>query len=242
MFPVGIVVALLPEAACLAARPRAGEILALAPGYLLHVSGIGPARAEQAAEQLADRGAGALMSIGTAGALRAGLRAGDLLLPERILTAADALSVDARWRGRIAACFAKLGVDVRPGDLAESDRVLATPAEKTAFGTLRGAAAVDMESAAVLRVAARRGLPAVVARVILDAVDLELPPYLLHRSDALGRAHLPGVLIDLLRAPGSLPALLRTGRAFQRAAGTLRRVGQALGDLHPGHDAPGGAR
>lgn len=241
MTRLGIVVALLPEAACLPGTPRPGETVAIHGDILLHVSGIGPDRAARAAEQLAAEGVQALMSIGTAGGLRPGLGTGAVLVPERVASSTGSLPTHVAWRRHVVARLTGAGIAVTDGDMVESHEVLATPAHKTEFGERHGAVAVDMESAAVLRVATRHTLPAVVVRVIMDPVDMELPAFLLRRTDTYGRAHVPGLLADLLRSPGQLPQLLRTSRSFNRAAATLRSIGRNLREVHPGHDALTGA-
>lgn len=237
MARIGIIVAMLPEAACLAAAPRAGESITIHSDMVLHVCGIGPERAARAAAHLAQEGVSGLMSFGTAGGLHAGMDTGAVLVPEKIATTAGTLTTHVHWRRHVVSRLSAAGVTVMAGDMVEAGDVLATPGQKAAFGTRHGAAAVDMESAAVLRVAMERGLAAVSVRVVMDPMDMELPDFLLRRTDAFGRAHVPGIVLDLLRSPLRLQALMRVGRTFNRASAAMRRVGSALPDLHPGHDA-----
>lgn len=237
MAPIGIIVAMLPEAACLVAAPRVGESTHIHADVVLHVCGIGPERAARAAEQLAAQGIAGLMSFGTAGGLHGDLDTGAVLVPERIATTAGTLATHVHWRRHVVSRLTAAGVAIASGDLVEAGDVLATPGQKAAFGTRHGAAAVDMESAAVLRIAADRGLPAVAVRVVLDPVHMDLPAFLLRRTDIYGRAHAPGIVLDLLRSPLRLGDLVRMGRTFKRASAAMRHVGRTLHALHPGHDA-----
>ena len=238
MAPIGIIVAMLPEAACLThTAPEPGVSIELRPNILLHLCGIGPAQATRGAEQLVARGVRGLMSFGIAGGLAPGLAPGAVLLPGRVETSAGGLFTHEEWRIHVHARLTAAGLTLAPGDMAEADTVVSTPGQKAALGAQRNAAAVDMESAAVLRVATRHVLPALVLRVILDPLEMEVPEFVHRQSDNYGRANLPGVILDLLRAPDRLPALLRINRAFRAATRSMRSVGKNLHDLHPGHDA-----
>jgi len=237
MAPIGIIVAMLPEASCLTGpAPEPGVSIQLRPNILMHLCGIGPGLATRGAEQLVADGAQGLMSFGIAGGLAPGLAPGAVFLPGRVETAAGVLYIHEQWRIHVRDRLAAAGLNLVPGNMTEADTVVATPGQKAALGAQRNAAAVDMESAAVLRVAARHTLPALVLRVILDPLEMEMPAFLLDQSDNYGRANLRGVIMDLLRAPDRLPALLRINRAFRAATRSMRSVGRNLHDLHPGHD------
>ena len=238
MAPIGIIVAMLPEASCLtSAAPEPGVSIHLRPNILMHLCGIGPEHATRGAEQLVARGAHGLLSFGTAGGLAPGLAPGVVLLPGQVETAAGVLCTHEEWRIHVRDRLTAAGLNLAPGNMAEADTVVTTSGQKAALGKQRNAAAVDMESAAVLRVATRHALPALVLRVILDPLEMELPAFVLRQSDNYGRANLPGLVLDLLRAPARLPALLQVNRAFRAATRTMRSVGRNLHDLHPGHDA-----
>ncbi|MGH8512746.1 MAG: hypothetical protein ACREV8_02120, partial [Gammaproteobacteria bacterium] len=100
---LGIVTALPAEARCIAKAPGSVPGLTRLGDTLLYVSGIGQARAGEAAETLVAQGARALLSWGTAGALASSLRPGDVILPDTVLVSEAPLLVDAAWHGRLAA-------------------------------------------------------------------------------------------------------------------------------------------
>ena len=85
-------------------------------------------------------------------------------------------------------------------------------AKQTLFAAT-GAAAVDMESHIVGRVAQRHGLPFAVVRTVSDAADHALPPAALAGLKEDGQADIGAVLWSLARRPRQLPALLRTARS-----------------------------
>jgi nucleoside phosphorylase len=97
---VGIVTALAAEARAfpIAERPR-GTMRRLADGSLLIVGGIGPAAAAVAARSVLAAGATALASWGFAGGLDPALRAGTILLPGEVISAAGATyATSDAWR------------------------------------------------------------------------------------------------------------------------------------------------
>ena len=109
-----------------------------------------------------------------------------------------------------------------------SDRIAVTAREKQELRSRTGADAVEMESAVVHEVCARRGIPSATLRSISDVAteDMALDFNLLATADfelsplRLGWA--------ILRTPSSIPGLVRLGRqsafAARELAGVLRRV------------------
>ena len=112
------------------------------------------------------------------------------------------------------------------GPLLSSPVVLATAAEKSAAGARYGAAAVEMEGAAMARYATQHGIPFLPVRAILDPLELslgDLPPGIGTSWSARAR---------LVAAPSLWPKL-RTLHAHARtAADVLDRVtSRLLADL-----------
>lgn len=156
--------------------PRAaqgcGATVAIGASLLLRCCGMGPERAADAARTLLAEGATALLSYGTAGALAPELAPGTLLLPERIAYHGTVRAVDASWRQRIAARLSPAPV---AGLLLTQSRPLVTVADKADAFRATGAAAVDMESGAVLEVADAAGVPGLVLRAVIDGAATALP-------------------------------------------------------------------
>lgn len=216
---------MLDEARCLGSIPehidRATE---LADASRVRLCGIGPQRAALAAQALLDQGAGALLSWGTCGALRKGMKAGELLLPITVMDQAGvAYPVDPHWRRRLEQAL-PAGIKAGGGLLLSGSRPLASVRDKTAAHIATAAVGVDMESAAVAGVAAAANVPFLAVRVVLDRADQMLPMAVLSAVDEIGRPRVPLLLRTLALHPLQLRHLMALGRGFSQARRTLRQV------------------
>jgi adenosylhomocysteine nucleosidase len=168
----------MPRVAIVAALER--EILPLVRHWRLHVQesggrsfrffekeetvavcgGIGAGPARRAAEAaLALYSPAIVYSVGFAGALEENLKVGDIVLPCRVVDAADCSSVET---------------GIGDGVLVTYHSV-ATPEQKVQLGSSFGAIAVDMEAAAVARAAEARGVRFRAVKAISDSSDSRLP-------------------------------------------------------------------
>ena len=188
---------------------------------LLSTCGIGAGNAARAARSLAAAGAGALLSWGVAGALDPALRCGTAVLPIEVLRQGRRFQTDRLWRGRVAAAL-QGRVPLVSGVLLTSEVAVAAAALKSSLFQDTGAAAVDMESAAVAEVAAEFGLPFLALRVILDTARDSLPDSVLRSFQAPAAGPARPRLWPLLRAPGDWGALLRLARQYRVAGRALR--------------------
>lgn len=180
---------------------------------VLAVVGMGPERAEAGlralrAPEVADvlGEIDAVVSVGFAGALDPTLTLGELVVAERVLTPNEAFASDPAWvehARRIP--LAKLGAVVSVSQLVQHPKdKLALYADPT--WPMRPLA-LDMESAAIAREAARHGLPFIGLKVVLD------------------RAH-----EELRITPSKLPWLMRASKTASERLGEGLRV--LFGD-HP---------
>ena len=179
------------------AEVRALGPKAAQPGVLCAVSGARPGLAADGAHRLADRGCRLLVSCGVSGGLDPNLPPGAVLRPSAVSDGAE----------RFPLAFGDGGVIV-----AGSDVAVRTPRAKAALRAQTGAAAVDMESRAVARVAAERGLPAAALRVVGDPADGLLPPFALDALDPAGRRRPWPAIAGLMRNPRWLRPLMRLKR------------------------------
>jgi nucleoside phosphorylase len=242
------------------ARILAGEGLRIVAG------GGDGARLERELEAAA-AGCVAVISMGLCGALAEGLKPGDWvvadplisfpLIPAKAGTQAFSLpdqpapdskekNLGPRLRGdeRIYQCdpawAATLArqLKARAGPMFASDAMLADASAKRAANVATGAIAVDMESHIAAEVAARRGLPFAVARVVSDAADRSLPKAAQAGMAADGSMDVGAVLKALAADPRQLPALIRVGREAEAAFRALSRgrdlLGPGLGRLDLG--------
>jgi adenosylhomocysteine nucleosidase len=169
-------------------------------------------------------GVDALVSWGTAGGLDAALRPGDLILPETIIpTDGELLSVDPVWHRHMRHRLAGR-IPCRTDPIVESHTVLQNPYEKTLLRKRTGAAAVDMESAAMARVARGASLPFLVVRAVTDPADLSLPRFVPEATDSSGTVDPLGIITGLIRSPKEILPLIRLAGCFRAAQRTLREV------------------
>lgn len=155
----------------------------------------------------------ALVSFGLAGGLDPALQPGDLLVPEAVVLDGT------RWPTDPTLSRALGGAT--PHTLLGGGPLLATAAQKRAARAASGAHAVDLESAAVAREAAARGMPFAVLRAVIDGAGTDLPQAALVALDARGRIGGLRVVFAALTHPAELPALIALGRAAAAARRAL---------------------
>jgi adenosylhomocysteine nucleosidase len=194
-------------------RSRDGEFERIAG-----CGGIGLAAAERAfAAAEAGGPLNAVVSVGWAGALRDTFKAGQAYLLAAVLDSET---------GATYPTASQTGI----GLVATSRRVAAL-AEKRLLATVHRADLVDMEAAAIARLAAARNIPFYCIKGVSDAVTDRLPDF----NPFIGQNGqfklLPFALHAALR-PQGWPALLRLGRQSTLAARAIHlRLGEVLGKL-----------
>jgi adenosylhomocysteine nucleosidase len=207
--------------------PPLSELAHLGDGALLAVSGIGLAAAEVAARALVEAGASSLMTFGMAGGLDPALKPGSVVVPCELISANGARFAASRaWRERVAAALSPLRA-VTEGNLLTSASAIDTPAEKTKAFRRTGAAAVDMESAAVAEIASRHNLPFIAVRVIVDTAADALPRAVVYASQA-GSVQMSRLIAGLILAPREIPALIRLTQRYRIATRSLRAISAHL--------------
>ena len=197
---------------------------------LIVTGGIGPRRARQTVKALMDMPLSAVLSIGCAGALIPGLTAGQLVLapalrmdteePEGQL---DTFGVDSRLFSAARDAAQRAGVETIEGGIVTSPRVLFTRQEKEKRGRETDCVAVEMESGVHAAFAVERRLPFLVLRVILDSVDMAIPP-MKGVTTAEGKIRLSRAMAHIATHPQHLPFFVRLQQCRKRAAETISRV------------------
>lgn len=186
-------------------------------------SGPGPERAASAATAALASGAGGLLSFGLAGALRAELEPGAVLLPRRVRSAAgDSFDADPEWHAKLAAAVRALGLAPALDDLLSVPSAITRVADKVAAAA-NGAAAADMESAAIAAVAARAGARFVALRVVVDAAADELPADVERWIDERGERRIGPALSAALH-PNQWRGLWTLAQRYRAARRTLARL------------------
>jgi adenosylhomocysteine nucleosidase len=204
MMRIGVVTGMADEA-------RIGRVMGDS-----EVGGGTPWGAEVAAERLVARGATALISFGFCGALDPTLRAGDIVVPLAVLETGGSYPTDPALSKAAGGWFGGL--------LVATENVVVTREAKRRLFEQTRAAAVDLESGAVARVAGRHDLPFTAIRAVCDPADRTLPPAALVAIDSRGGVRLIRVFRSLLRRPSQLPELLALARDAAAGRRSLTRV------------------
>ena len=199
---------------------RHSESILLEDGTLLAVSGIGDVAATRAAFRLIEAGAQALVSFGLAGGLDPTLRAGTIFLPTEVMDGQDrVLPTSNGWRDRVGQALIASAPIIAGRLLSSSQAIIGVRDKADAFHAT-GACAVDMESMALARAAASRGLPFLAVRVIVDTAQDALPPALMAATDS-GHLRIWRLISWLALAPTNIVDLIRLARRYRIASRSL---------------------
>jgi adenosylhomocysteine nucleosidase len=191
-------------------------------------AGVGARRLAALTATVFTRGLTACISSGLGGGLVPQLGVGDIVAAHRVRADTGDCAIESD------ACLVRLAE--RCGARTVERFVTSTRIVRTADEKIRAGAAgevVEMEGAAVLREAGRRGVPAVAIRAIGDARDDTMPIDFNRVINADGGISLRRVAADLCRRPRSIPSMIRFGArnraATERLADFLDRYVQGLG-------------
>jgi len=213
----------------------------LGRGLLLVRTGVGRRRASLALTALLETySPGLIVSMGYAGGTDPALKVGDLLLAERVLDRPDparpvdetgSFAVDKALAERFAAVAPPAGAALFRGALLTVDEVVSDPEKKRALGISHGALALDMETAALARLALERGVPFISLRAISDAVDdalLDVSPFL----QADGEVSKLKAGWYVLTHPGAIGGFLSLKAVAERATARMTEfLAAAIGEL-----------
>lgn len=187
---------------------------------LLAMTGDGATRAERGVSfLLREFPVSFLVGAGAAGALVPSLKAGDIVVADRVVDSNGECPLpDPDWVSRAVALGAiRATIVTVPQPTCSSKEKRETAVR---FGISDSTVAViDMESAAWARAAASRGVPYVIIRAVSDTFEEELPGFLSDCLSSEGSVDRAAVARRLILHPGALPTLLRA-RGRVRAAAT----------------------
>jgi adenosylhomocysteine nucleosidase len=243
MYPsIGIIVAMPSEAGALFGRnvarrlkqksfeaiPQANNIQTI-----VTCAGVGLENAKATAFRLATHGVSALASIGLAGGLDPDLKSGHITVASEVQLIGTA-NPNNRWQVHLGGAtmantiLEEAGMAVKRGlILTAQEAVLTSQAKHSLFVQTR-ALAVDMESAAVARVAHQSGIPFFGLRAICDTAGKNVPHELFNCLESNGNIRIAALLGSLSHRPSLIPEMLRMGRAYSRARKSLKRGWQTL--------------
>ncbi|WP_198243504.1 phosphorylase [methane-oxidizing endosymbiont of Gigantopelta aegis] len=225
----GIIVALPEEISTLtSASLQQGEIIRLNNNTLLMLAGAGPENAAHAAYQLIKyEGASRLISWGCAAALVDYLTPGDLILAENLIAEdQEILKCDPNWLSYTREILKHLSLFQEP--LTTSQHIVDTAEAKQRLHIETQAVAVDMESAAIARIAKQHHCPFLLIRSIADTANMNLPQAIARAMNAEGRVDISKLLLFILKKPSEIPSLIHLGLCFSSAKKTLTAIAKHL--------------
>jgi adenosylhomocysteine nucleosidase len=209
---------------CFASR-QAGQ------AYWLVPTGIGPQAANAAATAILSRQpAAAAISVGFAGALMPAAAIGDVIVATTVVggnfsstwtPSGIPMGCDESILRAVSAAAAGIGLPVRSGPVISLASVLCRSVDKQSISRLAGSIALDMESAAIGKVAMGHGVPFAVVRTVSDVAEEDLP---LDFNAFLRPWGWIRGMVALIMAPSTLIALNRLRRHIQLAATRLTAV------------------
>jgi adenosylhomocysteine nucleosidase len=191
------------------------------------IAGTKPRQATRAAEALAfGHSPRLLVAAGFASGLSDRVRRGDLVVADSILGATrELLQLDRTVSRDLLASTTNL----HTGRLLTFEHPIDRPAEKRSMGVEHAAMAADGQSLIVARVGRSENIPFLAVRVILDAVDDELPPEIRRLTSRKTAAQRIGAVAgSLVRRPSSIKDLWNVYESSLAASQTLAKFLEAV--------------
>ena len=227
---LGVIAALPFEAACFSSKPvHPGTYQVVTPELYVFCAGMGAHNASQAAQALIAADVDALVSWGVAGALDPALASGDTVLPVQVRDSEQNIyTVDHAWH---AALKSRLGQQrlFADGTILSVQDVQHDVGSKSNLHQATQALAVDMESAAVARVALNANKPFVVVRTIFDSASMRIPASSTNATDQYGQVSIPKLITGVIRMPAEVLQYPQMVGSFAKAKKSLLRVAELCG-------------
>ncbi len=198
--------------------------IAAAPGVQVVCRTAG-SELEAVADSAVRQGYRGMISFGVAGGLASQLRAGDWIVASSIREDHTVRQTDAAWSRKLLGMID--GAIHAP--IVGVDSPIAEPAKKRELYRATGAAAVDMESHVVARVAVKHKLAFAALRVVVDPAHRAVPPAALIDMRPDGRPNVSAMLREVITRPSQLSPLARIAVDAFTARAAMNRVRRDLG-------------
>ena len=212
------------------------------PNVVVAEGAVGRERAEASTRQLIERyKPDGILSAGFAGAVRAGLKPGDLFLCDRLMSIEDP---PAWWRADEAR-ERPLGNGGPPNDLTSAIRgaldryalcgclsvptFISSSSTKAWIGETFPVSIIDMESYWVSETATAYGIPHAVVRAVFDPLDQTLPPFVGRVTGDERGPRLQAAMRYIFTKPGHTPTLIHLSMQAKAASASLTKFLVNLG-------------
>jgi adenosylhomocysteine nucleosidase len=178
------------------------------------LTGMGPVNARRAVGAVISNSYAACISSGFAGSLKREHIAGEVLIAESVQCAEDARVI--RCDATLVRQAETVGGTKKVEKFLSAEKIAGSKEEKS---RLAGSGdAIEMESDAVLSVAAEHQVPAVAVRAISDRFDEDMPVDFSGSIDERGQILKGKLALEIAGDPLKIPALIRLGRQSKLAS------------------------
>lgn len=202
---------------------------------LLVQSGVGDVRAEESVRLVLDRfPVESIISLGYAGGVRDDLEIADIILCDRVIRHKGEIIIEKQTKSteeylpdtdlfkKASEVVQKSKVNFHRGATLTVDRIISSPDMKRWIGKTYPVIGVEMETAALARVAAIMGIPFLSIRSISDTVDDNVISFSSFISES-GKVLRGKVGIYMLTHPGSLKLFMDLKMKSRNATLSLTR-------------------
>jgi adenosylhomocysteine nucleosidase len=200
--------------------------IAAGPGVHVVCRSASGSHLETVAATAVRQGYRGMISFGVAGGLASHLRAGDWVVASAVRESHTVRATDAVWSRKLLGIIGRSAIHA---PIIGVDAPVAEPARKRELYKTTGAAAVDMESHLVARVAAEHKLAFAAARVVVDPAHRAVPPAALIGMRPDGRTNVWAVVRDLVTKPSQVRPVARIAVDAFAARASMTRVRRRLG-------------
>ena len=189
------------------------------------VTGVGETNASSSLESFLDLhpDTDGVLLVGFATALRDELCTGDLVAGRRVLAAGDDQVMESN-HGLLRVAEAALdrsGLRYSEGDIVTVGGALLTVEDKLSNGEKTGALVATMEDYWLAGVCARRSVPFLSVRSVLDLATQELPAFVTGLGGRTLPLQIAGVALNLAMRPRHIPAVANLRKQRREAQDTL---------------------
>ncbi len=201
-------------------------------------SGLGPEKAARAAATLiANANPELVINFGLAGAVNSGLGVGDVVIAQRLLFARERLFSEQQGLSQELAAnaiellqhnLANKSFKVCGGSCVTAGTIMAKQETARLLPANVVNPVLEMETAAVAKVATREGIPLLAVRAISDDATEELGFNISDFTDRNMNIRVHRVLWSLARRPWLVPQIVRLARNSKRAGENLAQVVEFL--------------
>ena len=232
---IGFVIALPQELRTLTRkRARPGEVINLSPHANIILSSMGSVNAAAAANKHIESGATLLISWGCCAGLRKDLDAGTIVIPSNIIPAnGDSIIAGGTIREKLIDSISRYAT-IDTGPIAEAENLLRNADYKRELYHKTKAVAADMESAAIAKIANNKNIDFIAIRAIADDANTVMPSCIEKAMNEDGGVNMFSFLINLLKHPSELKALIHVANGFNYAQKALKQIAKpCLDHLQP---------